>query len=135
MAFGLDVPGLSRSLFEEHRFAYIRLMGEAVERMALEPDRNLVWTVVTQDMLARHGCTMDEAEGLIDIVRRTREAGVACVLKEDDDGSIKVSLRSVGAVDVCRIATANGGGGHRFAAGFTSRDDLDTTISRIRAAL
>jgi phosphoesterase RecJ-like protein len=135
VAFGLDVPGLSRSLFEEHRFAYLRLMGEAVERMALEPERNLVWTVVTQDMLARHGCTMDEAEGLIDIVRRTREAGVACVLKEDDDGSIKVSLRSVGEVDVCRIATANGGGGHRFAAGFTSHDDLDTTIARIRAAL
>jgi phosphoesterase RecJ-like protein len=110
-------------------------MGEAVERMTLERADNFVWTVVTQDMLARHGCTMEEAEGLIDIVRRTREAGVACVLKEDDDGTIKVSLRSVGDVDVCRIASANGGGGHRFAAGFTSRDDLGTTVARIRSAL
>lgn len=134
-AFDLEIPALSRSLFEEHRFSYLKLMGEAVERMVLERDHGFVWTVVTQDMLARHGCTMDEAEGLIDIVRRTREAGVACVLKEDDDGTVKVSLRSVGEVDVCAIATANGGGGHRFAAGFTSHDDLDGTLARIRAAL
>jgi phosphoesterase RecJ-like protein len=31
----------------------------------------------------------------------------------------KVSLRSAGKVDVCSIAQAHGGGGHRFAAGCT----------------
>lgn len=134
-AFDLPIPSLSRTLFEEHRFAYLGMLGEAVARMVLEADRGLVWTAVTQDMLARHGCTLDEAEGLIDIVRRTREAEVACVLKETDDGRVTVSLRSVGRVDVCAIATAHGGGGHRFAAGFTSDSDLDGTIALIRAAL
>ena len=38
-----------------------------------------MWTAVTQDMLARHGVTLEEVEGLIDIVRRTTEAEVTCV--------------------------------------------------------
>ena len=68
---------------------------------------------------------MEEVEGLIDIVRRTAEADVACVLKEDADGSVRVSLRSVGATDVQHVAAAHGGGGHRFAAGFTSDVGID----------
>jgi phosphoesterase RecJ-like protein len=41
----------------------------------------------------------------------------------------------LGAVDVRRIAEAHGGGGHRFAAGFTSELDIPTVVARIRAAL
>ena len=51
------------------------------------------------------------------------------------DGSVKVSLRSVGVTDVQRVAVAHGGGGHRFAAGFTSDVSIEETVERIRAAL
>lgn len=37
------------------------------------------------------------------------------------DGSLKVSLRSAGTVDVSRIAEVQGGGGHPGAAGFTTQ--------------
>ena len=57
------------------------------------------------------------------------------MLKEADDGAWRVSLRSFGAVDVCRIAQSEGGGGHRFAAGFTSDDPAEEVIKRILAAL
>jgi phosphoesterase RecJ-like protein len=134
-AFDLPVADLSRSLFEEHRFAYLQLMAEAIARAELLPEQSFVWTAVTQEMLARHDVTLEEIEGLIDIVRRTAEAEVACVLKEELDGSIKVSLRSVGVADVQRIAAARGGGGHRFAAGFTSSDDIGATVAAIRRLL
>jgi phosphoesterase RecJ-like protein len=134
---GYDVPvsKLSRTLFEEHRFAYLQLLAEALAHAQLVREQSFVWTAVTQDMLARHDVTLDEVEGLIDIVRRTAEADVACVLKEEADGTVKVSLRSVGVTDVQRVAAAHGGGGHRFAAGFTSHVPVDETVARIRGAL
>jgi phosphoesterase RecJ-like protein len=135
MAFDLPVSQLSRTLFEEHSFAYLALLGEALAAMTLVPEQSFVWTAVRQEQLQRHGVTLDEVEGLIDIVRRTAEADVACVLKEDVDGSVRVSLRSVGATDVQAVAAANGGGGHRFAAGFTSDVDVEATVARIRASL
>jgi bifunctional oligoribonuclease and PAP phosphatase NrnA len=133
--FDVPVARLSRALFEEHRFAYLRLLGEALADAELVHDQRFVWTAVTQSMLVRHDVTLEEVEGLIDILRRTAEAEVTCVLKQEADGTVRVSLRSLGAVDVCRIAETHGGGGHRYAAGFTSHDDIPATVAAIRAAL
>jgi phosphoesterase RecJ-like protein len=135
VTFDVPVSRLSRQLFEEHRFAYLKLLGEALAAAELDADRRFVWTAVTQDMLRRHGVTLEEVEGLIDIVRRTTEAEVTCVLKEEVDGSVRVSLRSLGDVDVRVIAADHGGGGHRFAAGFESTLDIASVVATIRDAL
>lgn len=135
VTFDIPVSRLSRQLFEEHRFAYLKLLGEALAGAELDADRRFVWTAVTQDMLRRHDVTLEEVEGLIDILRRTTEAEVTCVLKEEADGSVRVSLRSLGDVDVRAVAADNGGGGHRFAAGFESTLDIAAVVANIRGAL
>jgi len=135
ITFDVPVSRLSRQLFEEHRFAYLKLLGEALGNAELDIDRRFVWTAVTQDMLTRHDVTLEEVEGLIDIVRRATEAEVTCVVKEEADGSVRVSLRSLGDVDVQLIAADNGGGGHRFAAGFESTLDIPSVVASIRGAL
>jgi phosphoesterase RecJ-like protein len=135
VTFDVPVTRLSRQLFEEHRFAYLKLLGEALANAELDVERRFVWTAVTQDMLSRHDVTLEEVEGLIDIVRRATEAEVTCVLKEEADGSVRVSLRSLGDVDVRLIAADHGGGGHRFAAGFESTLDIPSVVANIRDAL
>ncbi|MBM3672827.1 MAG: bifunctional oligoribonuclease/PAP phosphatase NrnA [Actinobacteria bacterium] len=133
--FEVPVSRLSRTLFEEHRFAYLRLLGDALGSAELVREQRFVWTAITQEMLQRHEVEMEEVEGLIDILRRAAEAEVTCVLKEERDGTVRVSLRSLGDVDVCRIAEAHGGGGHRFAAGFSSDLPIADVVARVRAAL
>jgi bifunctional oligoribonuclease and PAP phosphatase NrnA len=133
--FDVPVSRLSRQLFEEHRFAYLKLLAEALENAVLDVELRFVWTCVSQDMLERHGVTLEEVEGLIDILRRTTEAEVTCVVKEEPNGDFRVSLRSLGDVDVSAIAAGQGGGGHRFAAGFESSLDLDDLVACLRDAL
>jgi phosphoesterase RecJ-like protein len=135
LAYDIPVARLGRTLFEEHRFAYLKLMADVVSRATLIADERFVYAVVTQDDLAQHEVGIEETEGLIDIVRRAAEAEVACVVKEEPDGSVRVSLRSLGAVDVSRIAQDHGGGGHRFAAGFSAAVGADEVIERVRQAL
>jgi phosphoesterase RecJ-like protein len=133
--YDVPVSRLSRLLFEEHRFAYLQLLGEALAHAQLDVEKRFVWTAVTQDLLERHGVTLEEVEGLIDILRRTTEAEVTCVLKEEPSGGVRVSLRSLGDVDVRAIASSYGGGGHRFAAGFESTLDIADVVANIRDAL
>lgn len=133
--FDLPIPELSRTLFEEHRFAYLQLLAEALQTAVLVPHKEFVWTKVTQADLARHDVTFDEVEGLIDVLRRTREAQVACVLKQGPDLTWRVSLRSLGTVDVRLIAERQGGGGHRFAAGFTSDESAEAVVAQILSSL
>ncbi|MEA3501885.1 MAG: DHHA1 domain-containing protein, partial [Actinomycetota bacterium] len=91
----------------------------------------LVWTTLLGEDLREAGIPWEAADALIDLVRLSREAGVACLLKETRPGVLKGSLRSRGEVDVAEIASAFGGGGHRNAAGFTSELGVDGTIERI----
>lgn len=133
-AFDLPIASMTRQLFEEHRFEYLQLMSRCIARAELDRDLHLVATWVTTDDLNEHGCSLEETEGLIDIVRRAAEAEVACVLKEADEG-VRVSLRAVTSSDVSKIAARFGGGGHRYAAGFIAPGPISEVLDAIRAAV
>jgi phosphoesterase RecJ-like protein len=130
---GIAHDEIARAVFDTRSFGYLQLLGSALERAVLEDD--LVWTVVPAADRARFEVALDEVEAVIGTLRVVEEAEVAVVVKETDSGSFAVSMRSKGAVDVARVAVALGGGGHRYAAGFTSTVDLDTTLTRLRAKL
>jgi len=133
-SFGLPIARMSRQLFEEHRFEYLQLISTCLGRAELDRDLGFIATWVTAADLVSHDVGIEETEGLIDLVRRAREADVACVLKETDAG-LRVSLRSVGDIDVGTIAAGFGGGGHAFAAGFTAAGSIEGVLGQIRHTL
>jgi bifunctional oligoribonuclease and PAP phosphatase NrnA len=127
LATGIDPATVSRELYDRAPFTYLHMLAAALKRAVLEPDvaagQGMVWTTVTRADRARAGLSLDAAESVIDVVRRTDEAEVAVVLKEDDNGDWQVSMRSKSVVDVGQICTALGGGGHARAAGFSYSGD------------
>jgi phosphoesterase RecJ-like protein len=137
LATGIDHAAISRRLFDTAPFGWLRLLSAVAGRAVLEPGvgEGLVWTWSSTAEAAGHGLPGEQLEALVDVVRATEEADVACVLKGQDDGTWAVSLRSRGATDVARVATALGGGGHRAAAGFTSHADREATVESIRRHL
>jgi phosphoesterase RecJ-like protein len=132
--FDLPIADMTRQLFEQNRFDYLQLTAACLGRAQLDRDLRFVATWVTEDDLRRYGVRIEETEGLIDLVRRADEAEVSCVLKETPDGT-RVSLRAVSDVDVGAIAVRFGGGGHRFAAGFTSQGSIWQVLEAIKAEL
>src|SRR5207302_3386039 len=88
----------------------------------------------------RAGADETQSEGIIDHLRALRGTKVAGLVRElrggKRDGQHKVSLRATDDdVDVSVIARAQGGGGHRRAAGFITAMRLDELIPFLRAAV
>lgn len=140
LATGIRHDLITRAIYDTQPFGYVRLLGDVCARAVLEPagagGLGLTWAVVEADDLKRHGLGLADVEGVIDVLRTAQEAEVALVVKYDPaDGLHKASARSKGAVDVGAVCTSLGGGGHRFAAGFTSPHDADGTVAVFRAAL
>jgi bifunctional oligoribonuclease and PAP phosphatase NrnA len=130
---------ITRRLLDTHPAGWLAMVGAALARARLEPDQvdglGLVWTEITLADLAASGLAPDQAESVIDLVRTAAEAEVALVCKQAAGGGWTASMRSKGRVDVSAAAVALGGGGHRFAAGFSAAGDLDSTVAAARAAL
>jgi phosphoesterase RecJ-like protein len=134
---GIDHAAISQRLFDTAPFGWLGLLSAVTGRAVLEPEvgAGVVWTWSTTAEARQHGVAADQLEALVDVVRATAEADVACVLKGQDDGSWVVSMRSRGATDLSRVAMSLGGGGHRAAAGYSSALDLEATVEQLRAAL
>ena len=130
---GIDHSGLSRLLFDNEPLSALKMMGEAVSRATLEPSamggRGLVYTSI--DSNQRGSQTELAMERVIEAVRRTTEAEVAAVFKQADDGHWKVSLRSKTDISVGEVALSLGGGGHRYAAGYSAGTSLTDAISQL----
>jgi bifunctional oligoribonuclease and PAP phosphatase NrnA len=139
LSTGIDPGTVSRELYDRAPFSYLALLAAALDRAVLEPQAahglGLVWTKVTRADRAKAGLGLDATESVIDEIRRTDEAEVAVVLKEDDAGTWQASMRSKSKVDVSAIATALGGGGHARAAGFSYSGGGDEAIAALRHLL
>lgn len=129
-SFDLPIARISRKLFSEHPFAYLQLLGDVLQHMHLDSQSRFVWALLTQEQLKRFGLSIEEADDLIEVIRQVQEARVACVMKEEPDGSLRVSLRAVD-IDVRSIAEQFGGGGHRLAAGFHTHKAPEVLASEI----
>jgi len=132
--FDVPIARLNRVLFEEHRLAYLRLVGDVLGRAQMVADKSFIWAAITEADLTQYDVTLEETEGLIDFLRQAKEAETSCVLKEAE-GHVRVSLRSLGHVDVSAVAALFGGGGHRYAAGFTTTDPVPQVVETILRAL
>ncbi len=137
LATGIDHADISRRLFDTAPFGWLGLLSVVTGRAVLEPEvgGGLVWTWSSTAEAAEHGLPAEQLEALVDVVRATREADVACVLKGQDDGSWTVSMRSRGSTDLAAVAMALGGGGHTLAAGYSSHLDREKTIEALRQEL
>jgi phosphoesterase RecJ-like protein len=139
LATGIRHDEIARAIWDTNCFAYVSMLGGVLSRARLELHAagglGLVWTYSTAADLAAYGVGMEELEGVIDVIRTTAEAEVAAVCKQEADGSLKVSMRSKGRIDVGAVCVALGGGGHRFAAGLTTAADATTTMGKIRELL
>ncbi|GIL25986.1 DHH family phosphoesterase [Actinocatenispora comari] len=139
VATGIPHAELSRKLYDTRPFGALRLLADVLGRASLDPaaasGAGLVASHATLADLARHGQPPQVLETLIGDLRTAQEAEVACLAKQAAADEWVVSLRSKGAVDVGRAAVALGGGGHRFAAGFTGHGSVEQVLASVTAAL
>ncbi|MEV6554914.1 bifunctional oligoribonuclease/PAP phosphatase NrnA [Nocardia sp. NPDC051756] len=146
LATGIDGGEIARTLLDTHPFGWLTMLSRVLATAQLVPGVRggigLVYAFVRLDDIAE--VSSEEAESVIDIVRTTSEAGIAAVFKESGAGGDRwtVSLRArdsrPGAddgVDVAEVASALGGGGHRFAAGYTAYGAADELVATLLAAL
>ncbi len=136
---GIAHDEIAREVFDTAPFTAVQLLGDAIRSAQLIPKSEsgpgIVWTTVTKSQRDFLGLSLDAAEPIIDTIRTTSEAEVAVVIKEGDDGVWRVSTRSKGLVDVGLMCSKLGGGGHRFAAGFSSARSPRDIIDEISRAL
>jgi len=111
-----------------------RLLAEALETLVVEQGTGLAWITVPPGAMDRWGVSADDLDGVVEFPRSIEGVRMALLFREIAQGRIKVSLRSVGDVDVARFAKHFGGGGHTKAAGLSVEGSLPEVQAIVLAA-
>lgn len=117
----------------------LRMRGTVTQQATLHSHGRISLISFTRELFRQTGTGPEDTEGLVNRVLYLRGVQAAIATREEDNGSIKFSLRSKGDVNVQAVAARFGGGGHRNAAGGTLDMSVDeagrTLVDAVAAEL
>ena len=119
LRLGADGYTVTTSFFRKVSIARMKLEGMIYSNMSFHRDGKVVIAPVTLDMMDRAGATEDDCDDLAGLSGRAEGCDINVTIRELQDGSSKISVRSVPGVSSTAICAAFGGGGHEMAAGCT----------------
>jgi bifunctional oligoribonuclease and PAP phosphatase NrnA len=120
---------LAAQLFDRRGFAQVKQLGQAIESLELHLDGCAAVLVLDNEQM-RAGDPEDVVNyGLV------RGVEVSVLLKEEDPGEFRISLRSRDRIDVSQIAARFGGGGHAKASGCRLIGDRESVRQQLLDAI
>ncbi len=137
---GVDVNALYRRVYEDVPYGKLALLARGLSNVERYDDGRLTMSALSVADFADSDAEESYSEGLIDYLRAVEGTELAALVRErlgpGADARRKVSLRSGnGNIDVSAIARAQGGGGHRQAAGFSTALTHDQLVTFLREQL
>ncbi|MFT7618638.1 MAG: phosphoesterase RecJ-like protein [Planctomycetota bacterium] len=97
----------------------VRFMGNNIARIELHENGKLSSALCDLEYMKKVKGEPRDAFEVVNHLLSIRGVEVGCFAVQIGSEKTKFSLRSSGRIDVCDLAKKFGGGGHRFAAGFT----------------
>jgi phosphoesterase RecJ-like protein len=135
---GVEPQAIYRQVYEGVPYGKLALLARGLAKVQRYDDGRLTLTELSAGDCEQAGAQESYSEGVIDHLRAVEGTAVAALVRDrvsgnGAEGTRKVSLRANDArIDVSQIARAQGGGGHKQAAGFSTTLEPDELVRFLR---
>ena len=135
LTLGVQPQELHNKLFDEQPAARLKLLGTMLEQMQVSASGEKVLLYLSEKQCKDLGYVKGISEGFVNYGLSIAGAKMTVFLREED-GFVKMSLRSKGTIDVNQLAREHfNGGGHKNAAGGRLQMDIQQGIRYTKNAL
>lgn len=131
VAAGLEIRPITRRIYDTVKLSKLKFTGAIAEKVQLFDGGRIGVLVCFDSFLAEYGLLPEETEELPNTILSIEGVEVSVLIKDREDGKLKISLRCKENINVAELAAIFGGGGHACAAGFVS----DKTPEAVTAEL
>ena len=135
LKYKIDPTRINELIYQRNTLAQAKLLGLAMHTLHTDLDGRLAWFSVTHADVERTGVDPDDTEFFIDFVRQLEAVEVIAFFRHLKRGTLNVSLRSKGAVNVEAVAKQYGGGGHATMAGMQLKGPFNKVAADVVATL
>ena len=131
IAKGIPFNEIIDNTFYEKTYVQNQILGRTLMESVLFYDGMCIFSVVRREEFEFYNITTNDLDGIVEQMRVTKGVECAIFLYETAELEYKVSLRSKKNIDVSKIASYFGGGGHMRAAGFNAKGTVYDVINNI----
>jgi phosphoesterase RecJ-like protein len=130
---GANVSMVSKLIYDNNSLSRLKLIGFALaDRLTVFDNLKVAYMTLSKDDLKRFEYQTGDTEGLVNYALSIKGIAMAAIIIERED-QVKMSFRSFGDVAVNDLAREYfNGGGHKNAAGGSSKDSLEATVAKFR---
>ncbi len=119
LAYGARNKEINLRFFRKFSKSRLALEGMMLSSLELYREGKIVIASIPMEMMIQTGATEDDTDDLASIPGRVDTQVVGVLIRENENGKSKVSVRTLPEVNACSICSRFGGGGHDQAAGCT----------------
>jgi phosphoesterase RecJ-like protein len=112
-------------LYQNYSHARLKLLGRMLNNLEFYDDGKIAIQHIMRSDFDAAGAIGSDTEEFVNECQRVSVVEAAALFIELKDGGFRCALRSTGKVDVQKIASELGGGGHKMASGVNLKGSLD----------
>lgn len=135
ITFGFDFPKLIQETFYQKTYLQTQILGRALLQSIRFMDGQCIVSGLDRKTLEFYQAVPADLDGIVNQLRNIEGIHCALFLYETDVLEYKVSLRSDESVDVSKVASYFGGGGHMRAAGCTMKGTFHDCVNNLSAQI
>ncbi len=127
MQKGIDTSLIAKKCYDNKPKAMITFQAEVITNAKFALDDKVVYAMITPSLMKKYNVKNEHTEGIAETLRSIETVDISILLKENEDKTTKVSLRSK-TIDLTPVVEKFNGGGHKMAAGCTIRRPIKVAI-------
>ncbi len=131
ISYGFNFTKLIEETFYRKTYTQTLVLGHVLKDSILFMDGKCVAGRISKTDMEHFGATHQDVDGIVNQLRNIKDVHCAIFMYETDEMEYKVSLRSDELVDVAKVATVFGGGGHMRAAGCSMQGTFQSCVNRL----
>lgn len=131
MEYGCDAYTINKAMFDTVSKNKKALESYVIGEMQYFHNDEVAFAYTTKEILKRFNITEEQVEGISAIPRTIEGVKVGITLRQKNENTFKVSVRTNDGISASAICARFGGGGHKAAAGCA----IDGTVEQVKEVI
>jgi phosphoesterase RecJ-like protein len=128
---GVGPEDVYQAIFSSKEVSHLQLLGHMLQNVQVAAGGKIAWLKVKLEERKKAQASADDTQSFLSFLLLLRDAEVVCLFREEEDGQVRVSMKSKGRIVINRVAMELGGGGHEYAAGLAISSPVEKTVEAV----
>lgn len=127
---GIDTSLIAKQCYDNKPKSMVTFQADVISKAKFTMNDKVVYVILTPEIMKKFKVGNEHTEGIAETLRSINSTDISIVLKENENRTTKVSLRSK-TIDLTPVVEHFNGGGHKMAAGCTIKKPAHVAIELI----